>query len=67
MKLSRLVIYKLGASPQLECWNTEIMDKWVLRYWNVGLMVKLVLMTKLKMDNILKKATIPSFHYSIIP
>ena len=21
---------KLGASPQLECWNTEILKKWVL-------------------------------------
>jgi hypothetical protein len=43
------------------------LEKWVLEYWNVGLMGKFVLTMKLKMDNILKKTTIPSSHYSIIP
>jgi hypothetical protein len=33
----------------------------------VGLMAIIVLTIKLKMDNILKKNIIPSFHYSIIP
>jgi hypothetical protein len=23
---------KLGASPQLECWNAGILEKWVLTY-----------------------------------
>ncbi len=29
---------KLGASPQLECWNTGILEKCVLGDWRVGLM-----------------------------
>jgi hypothetical protein len=44
---------KLGASPLLECWNDGILEKWVLGYWSVGLMAIIVLMIKLKMDNIL--------------
>ena len=47
--------------------TTAELEKWVLKYWNIGLMVKFVLTMKLTMDNILKKVTIPSFHYSIIP
>ncbi len=40
-----------------------------LGYWIVGLMVKIVLTTKLEMDNILRKnhySIIPLFHYSMI-
>ncbi len=28
--------FKLGASPQLEWWNTGILEKWVLGYCNIG-------------------------------
>jgi hypothetical protein len=31
---------KLGALPRLEWWNAGIMEKWVLVYWDVGLMVR---------------------------
>jgi hypothetical protein len=40
-------------------WNTGILEKWALGYWNVGLMVKFVLTVKLRMNNIPKKDTIP--------
>jgi hypothetical protein len=36
-------------------------------YWTVGLMATIVWTIKLKMDNILQKTIIPSFHYSMIP
>jgi hypothetical protein len=44
---------KLGASPQLECWNDGILENWVLGYWSVGIMAIIALTIKLKMDNIL--------------
>jgi hypothetical protein len=53
----------------LECWNAGILEKWVLGYWSVGLMVVIVLTIKLKMVNTLKKnqySIIPIFHYSMI-
>ena len=31
---------KLGASPRLELWNAGILEKWVLGYWSIGLMVR---------------------------
>jgi hypothetical protein len=37
----------------LEWWNAGIVEKWVLGYWNAGLMAIFVLTIKLKMDNIL--------------
>jgi hypothetical protein len=43
------------------------MEKWVLEYWDAGLMVRRRRNDKIKMDNILWKTNIPSFHYSIIP
>jgi hypothetical protein len=57
--------YKLGALPQLECWNAGILEEWILGYWSVGLMALIVLTIKLKMDNILLKN--PLFHHSTIP
>ncbi len=54
-------INKLGASPQLECWNAGILEKWVLEYCNVGLMVEFVLPIKLNRQHPFKN------HYSIIP
>jgi len=26
--------------PQLECWNAGIVEKWILEYWDAGLMVE---------------------------
>jgi len=59
--------YKLGASSQLEFWNAGILEKWVLGYWTVGLMIIIGSTIKLKMDNIPLLTTIPSFLYSTIP
>jgi hypothetical protein len=60
----------------LECWNVEDpplegwnIGKMGMGYWIVGLMVIVVLTTKFKMDNILRKthySIIPLFHYSMI-
>jgi len=48
----------------VEYWNIGTMGFGRLECWGNGV---IVLAIKLKMDNILKKPTIPSFHYSIIP
>jgi hypothetical protein len=62
MKINERLRYKLGASPQLECWNAGILEKWVLVYRNVGLMVKFVLTKNYNGIASNKKPTIPLFH-----
>ena len=52
--------YKLGASPQLECWNNAFWDNAIF-----GIMVKFVSTIKLKIADILLKTNLPSFQYSI--
>jgi hypothetical protein len=44
-----------------------MLEEWVLRYCNMGKMAKLIFTKKLKIDNILSKPNIASFHYSTIP
>jgi hypothetical protein len=65
---------KLGASPQpveslevvrLECWNPGILEKWVLGYWIVGLMVRRRRNDKIKNGKYPLKN--PLFHHSTIP
>jgi hypothetical protein len=58
----------LGHRPN---WNVGILeywknDFWILECWLHG-KIRVDDEIKIKMDEILKKATIPSFHYSIIP
>jgi len=48
----------------LECWNIGKMGFGILSCWVNG---NNRFGDKIKMDNILLKTTIPSFHYSIIP
>ncbi len=58
------LLLRVGTEGLCPNWNAGILEKWVLGYCIVGLMVKFVLTMKLKMDNILKK---PLFHHSTIP
>jgi len=44
--------------------SERILEKWVLSYSDMGIMVMLGLKIKLKMDSILKN---PIFHHSTIP
>jgi hypothetical protein len=48
----------------VECWNIGKMDLGILQYWVNG---KIRFELKVRIDKILQKPTIPSFHYSIIP
>ena len=63
------VLMNLGATPQLECWNTGIMEYWVLGKWDSVIMRKLILAWKSKMfiKNLPLKTNIPLLHHSIIP
>ena len=36
----------LGALPQLECWNTGMMEDWVLGIWKNELLIKFMLTGK---------------------
>ena len=38
----------LGASPPLECWNTEMMEYWVQENWIAGIMGKYLLIMEVK-------------------
>jgi hypothetical protein len=60
---------KAGLRPN---WNVGMVKHWKIEVtrlgdWIVGLMAVIALTGKCKMDNILLKPIIPSFHYSIIP
>ena len=48
-----LLSAQVRGSPQLECWNAGIVEKWVLGYWKVGLTATFVLTIILKRDNII--------------
>jgi hypothetical protein len=39
----------------------------MMEYWNIGKMAMFALKIKFKMDYILRKPNMSSFHYSIVP
>jgi hypothetical protein len=45
--MPRIAVYSkgknLGASPQLECWNTGMLEYWVMGNWNNALLAMLIL------------------------
>ena len=58
----------LGATPQLECWNTGILEKWILEKWDYVVMAKNLPTYKLKVSISEKtplKTNVPSFHMGV--
>jgi hypothetical protein len=52
---------------QLECWNTGMMEQWVLGKWDSGSLAKPLLTGKSTNDILPLKTNIPVFQHSSIP
>jgi len=68
--INEQLLIKLGASPQLECWNTGLLGYCVLENWDVGSLEKSLLTCEgeyQEMEIFLSNqhSIIPSFHYSM--